>query len=305
VAGLTLAALLAVVLGGTLFAYFSYFWSGRFQNLIPRADGDFIIHEDEQGRAVALTPTAAASSNPVYERVGLMLLPGYCASLGFLCGVGLSMVVARLVWPSAGPLSHLWLFGWLCAVMAAWCGTFLFERLVLSRLSDSGQFEEVNPLTAGASFFLWMRRFRSWAIVLMFGAGSLLMLVEPDTLFLGVLMASMCGIIAVRLRIDSNLTIRLSDMSLQLLPTSEFVLSGGWVAPAVMMLCAASFSLAMSLQVQTALLMALINGALLLALWSERASRVRAPHLRTAEWRELLRRRLAARPDPDPGVEPA
>lgn len=303
--GLTLAALLAVVLGGTLFAYFSYLGPGRLRGHIPRPDGDFLIHEDEQGRAVAVSAAVGVPVNAVFERAGLMLLPGYCACLGFLCGVGISLFAARLAWPVSGAMSHLWLFGWLCVVMAAWCVTFLFERRILARMAEAGAFEGVSPLTAGVSFFLWMRRFRHWAILLMFGAGGLLMLVERDTVFLGVLMIVMCAIIAARLWFDVKPSVRLSDLSLQLMPTHEFVLSGGWVAPAVMVLCAASLSLAMSLEVQSALLMALINGALLLALWSERASRVRGPHLTVAEWQELLRRRLAPRTGESAGVEPA
>lgn len=305
VSGLTLAALLAVVLGGTLFAYFSYLGPGRLRGHIPRPDGDFLIHEDESGRAVALSAVVAAPANSVHERAGLLLLPGYCASLGFLCGVGLCLFAARVAWPMSGAMANLWLFGWLCVVMAVWCATFLFERRVLARMSESGLFDGVSPLVVGASFFLWMRRFRHWAILLMFGAGGLLMMVERHTLFLGLLMVVMCAIIAIRLRFDGSPSIRLSDLNLQLMPTHEFVMSGGWVAPAVMVACAASLSLAMFLEVKSLLLMALINGALLLALWSERASRVRGPHLSAAEWQELFRRRLAPRPGESEGLETA
>ncbi|MBX7243978.1 MAG: hypothetical protein K1X53_00670 [Candidatus Sumerlaeaceae bacterium] len=261
---------------------------------------DYRLFLDIEGNPEAIEFTKSHGEARTYERTRLGIEWVHMFLLGLLSGFGICLTIAKYVFAKPDPANCvLWVYVWLCFVLVAWLGSFLFERIKIARMQRKGFFDDViehgaDPLPVAAGILLPIKRFRIWLVVLMFTIGAAMTLFDRYGVVVGIFLGFMAVTILWRTHKGAYHKIRLLDLEQQLLSAQGYMREGGWVAPTGTLMCTASLGLMYFWDFQHTMLMLVMNLGILLVLWSEYASRTAAEKRSIEDWRTVLRQRLAS-----------
>jgi hypothetical protein len=263
--------------------------------------GAMSVGSTEDGRARMIKVANPKGDPDAQSIITRTIFPWHMFALGILTGICVATFVSKIVHPASAPWNVVaWMFLWLSVVGFVWLMSTVVERRQIMRMRRRGKFDEllaagVDPIQIAAAFQHSARRFTTACIVYTFAGGALLTALDRR----GALISA--AMLAVALvywwyagREDARwfTPVELLD---RFRSFREHLFDGGWVAPAGLLLFAASFELLHFARFETSLIVFVAGVGIALVLWSERASRVAAQAMRLDEFRTRLRDLLVNR----------
>jgi hypothetical protein len=184
---------------------------------------------------------------------------------------------------------------------------FVAERRFMLGMLRRGDLLEMlqagsDATAMAAAAYFSMRHHRFWSILTMFAGVIVISLGDWG------IMGTMCVLMIAGLfwrRSQKNMWDRVAPWELekQVLSFREHLLEGGWIAPAGLLLMLASLGLMYFWNFNGTLLLLMLNGAIVLVVWSEHASRVNSRMLGVGGWQRIFRSRLTGVTVPEAAIQ--
>lgn len=220
--------------------------------------------------------------------------------LGLLSGLCIAGVCAKVVLAGTAPVNCVkWFFVWLMIVGTTWAIVYLLERALIERMIRRGQLERFaqdagDPLLVAAALHFFSRRYTVWAVMAAFLGGALMTATDPSGIIVSLVMLLAVGLVGWYARDEKSQWVAPRDLEKAVFSLGENIRDGGWVAPAGLLIGAASIGLLYFSRAEASLVMGAAVAAAMLALWSERASRGEAYAADVDGWRKKIAGRIAA-----------
>lgn len=253
----------------------------------------------EDGRARMIRAANPQGDPDAQAIISQTIYPWHMYALGILTGVCVATFVSKIVHPASAPWNVMaWMFLWLGVVGFVWLMSVVAERRQIARMRRRGKFDELlaagaDPIQIAAAFYHSSRRFTTACIVFTFSGGALLTALDRRGPLISAAMLAVALVYWWHSRREDARWATPVELLDRFRTFREHMLDGGWVAPAGLLLFAASFELLHFARIETSLIVFVAGLGIALVLWSERASRVTSRAMKLDECRSRLRELLS------------